>query len=133
MAVKFTPTPEGLNAEFYAACAKGKLYFQRCDACATWRHPPRTLCATCGSWKWSWQPSNGRGRVYTWTVTHQPLHPAFTDETPYAVIVVELEEGVRLVSGLRDCAPSELKLDLAVVVEIEKVSDTMALPFFRRM
>lgn len=127
-----TPSPEGLNAEFYAQCAKGRLYFQRCGQCGAWRHPPRIMCARCGSWRWSWQPSSGRGRIYSWTVTHQAMHPAFADQTPYAVVVVEMEEGVRLVSGLRDLPLSELRLDLPVEVMLEHVSETMALPFFRR-
>jgi uncharacterized OB-fold protein len=130
-AVKVVPSPDGLNAEFYAQCAKGQLCFQRCDACGTWRHPPRPMCARCGGWQWRWHPSSGRGRIYTWTVTHQAMHPAFADDTPYAVVVVELDEGVRLVSGLRDLTPAALALDLPVEVVIEKVSDTIALPYFR--
>ncbi len=129
-AVKVVPSPDGLNAEFYAECAKGQLCFQRCNACGAWRHPPRPMCARCGGWQWRWQPSTGRGRIYTWTVTHQAMHPAFADDTPYAVVVVELDEGVRLVSGLRDLAPAALALDLPVEVVIEKVSDTIALPYF---
>ena len=31
------------------------------------RHPPRVMCAACASWRWSWQPASGRGRIYTWT------------------------------------------------------------------
>jgi hypothetical protein len=89
------------------------------------------MCARCGSWNWQWQPSSGQGRIYTWTVTHQPLHPAFADAIPYAVVVVELDEGVRLVSGLRELAVGDLRLDLPVEVILEPVSEGMALPFFR--
>lgn len=131
MSVKIAPRAEGLNAEFYAECARGRLAFQRCSDCGTWRHPPRTMCARCGSWNWQWQPSSGQGRIYTWTVTHQPLHPAFADAIPYAVVVVELDEGVRLVSGLRELAVGDLRLDLPVEVILEPVSEGMALPFFR--
>src|SRR5262245_9871133 len=103
-APRVVPSPDGLNAEFYAECAKGRLSFQRCDDCRTWRHPPRVMCAACGSWNWHWQPSSGLGRIYTWTVTHQAMHPAFAGDTPYAVVVVELDEGVRVVSGTRELA-----------------------------
>jgi uncharacterized OB-fold protein len=64
-------------------------------------------------------------------VTHQPLDPAFT--TPYAVVIVELEEGPRLVGNLRELAPSDLRLDLPVEVELEPVSDTVALVHFRTL
>jgi uncharacterized OB-fold protein len=58
------------------------------------------------------------------------MHPAFADEVPYAIIVVEVEEGVRLVSGLRGLPPERLALDLPVEVEFEKISDEIALPYF---
>ena len=103
------PKPEGLNAEFYAHCARRELRFQRCD-CGLWRHPPRVLCAACGSERWHWALASGRGRVFTWTVTHQALHPAYADDVPYALLVVEMDEGVRMVSTLRDLDPLELLL-----------------------
>ena len=121
---------DDLAVQFYAACAKGRLHFQRCDACATWRHLPRHACAACGSSEWSWAPSSGRGRVYSWTVTHQAPYPGLP--TPFVVAVVETEEGVRLAAGLRGVAPDELRLDLPVEVELVPVSDEAAVPFFRR-
>lgn len=128
---RYVPAPDGLHAEFYAECAKGRLAFQRCIDCGTWRHPPRVLCARCASWNWQWTPSSGRGRIYTWTVTHQAMHPSFAEDVPYAAIVVELAEGVRLVSSLRAVPLPPLALGLPVEVEIEPVSATMAIPFFR--
>ena len=121
-----------LNAEFYARCADGTLCFQRCSDCGRWRHVPRILCPECGSRQWKWSRSSGRGRLVTWTVTHQPRHPFFARQVPYVVAVIETEEGVRLVSQLRGLAPEELELDLAVVVELEKIAPEIALPYFRR-
>ncbi len=125
------PKPDELNAEFYEHCAKEKLCFQRCHECRTWRHIQRSMCAKCGSTDWEWEASSGRGRIFTWTVTHQAIHPAFADDVPFAVVVVELEEGVRIVSGLRELAPAEITLDLPVEVEFERVSEQIALPYFR--
>jgi hypothetical protein len=131
------PTPilsdelDPLAEQFYAECARGRLCFQRCSACRTWRHLPRHACAACGSTAWRWEPSGGRGRVHSWTVTHRAPHPAFAGATPYVVAIVELEEGVRLVAGLRGVAPGALRLDLPVAVELVAVSETAAVPFFR--
>jgi uncharacterized OB-fold protein len=127
---RFTPNPEGLNAEFYGFGARGELRFQRCNACATWRHPPRILCPRCGAEAWQWTASSGRGKVYTWTVTHQALLPMFADDLPYAVVVVELEEGLRLVSALRGIDPAAIELDLPVEVRFHRVSDTLGLHWF---
>lgn len=120
----------GLNAEFYDFCRDRNLRFQRCDDCATWRHPPRVLCASCGSERWTWTPSTGRGEVYTWTVTHQALHPAFAEDVPYAVVVVQMDEGVRLVSGVRDLPLADLRLGLPVEVDFEERDEGYVLPTF---
>jgi uncharacterized OB-fold protein len=126
------PQPDDeLTAAFWDHCAHERLCFQRCDDCGTWRHLPRVLCAHCGSAKWQWTPSSGRGRVFSWTVTHQPLVKGFPEPVPYAVVVVELDEGVRMVAGLRGLAPAELTLDLPVEVVFETVGDRAKLPFFR--
>jgi len=128
---KPAPQPDGLNEEFYRHCASGELRFQRCRSCGVWRHLPRYMCAACSSTDWEWAASTGRGTIFSWTVTHQAMHPAFANDVPYAVIVVEMDEGVRMVSGLRGLEPSGLSLDLPVRVEFEAVSDSIALPYFR--
>jgi uncharacterized OB-fold protein len=123
------PDPIGLNAELYAHWARGELRLQRCDHCSTWRHPPRYLCTKCGSSRFTWALSEGRARVFSWTITHRAVDPAF--EPPYAIVVAELGEGPRLVGSLAGLEPAELALDLAVVVELEPVSDAIALVTFR--
>jgi uncharacterized OB-fold protein len=129
--VRVVPRPVGLNAEFYAHCAAGELRFQRCGACGTWRHPPRYRCGACGSPDWTWERSSGRGQVFSWTVTHQALDPAYADEVPYAVVVVEFDEGPRVVGNLRGLAPHGLELAMAMKVEFEPVAEQVALVHFR--
>ncbi len=124
-----SPDMDDLAVEFYAECAKGKLCFQRCKSCNTWRHLPRHGCAACASPDWEWSPSSGRGRVFSWTVTHQAPYPGLA--TPYVVAVIELDEGVRMAAGLRDVAPDALQLDMPVEVEMVSVTETASVPFFR--
>jgi len=129
---KPTPNPENrLDEEFWSHCADERLCFQVCTSCDTWRHLPRSYCAHCGSGDWSWRESKGRGRLYSWTVTHQPSLPQFLPDVPYVVAVIELEEGVRMVSHLRGVEPGQLEIDLPVALEFERVSDDVALPMFR--
>ncbi|HJW70598.1 MAG TPA: OB-fold domain-containing protein [Candidatus Binatia bacterium] len=127
---RFTPNPDGLSAEFYAHLAAGELRLQCCDACGRWRHPPRLLCGACGSDRWAWRQVSGRGTVYTWTVTHQALLPAFADDLPYAVVVVELEEGPRLVTAVRGIEPGALRIGLTVEARIARVSQAIGLHWF---
>ena len=128
---RILPGADGLAAEFYErAAATGTLHLQRCDACARWRHPPRILCAVCGSDRWTWHPVAGTGRIFTWTVTHRATDPAFADELPYAIVVVELDEGPRVVGNVVGIAPDELRIDLPVRVRLDRRSDTVALVDF---
>jgi len=126
------PQPDDdLDAAFWQHCAREELRFQRCGNCGTWRHLPRLRCASCGSGEFAWERSSGRGRVYSWTVTHQSPIPAFAPRLPFAALVVELEEGVRMVAGLAEADVRELRLDLPVEVVFERVGADAALPSFR--
>ena len=122
----------GLHGEFYEHCARGELRFQRCSACKTWRHVPRELCAACGSFDWSWELSSGKGRVFTWTVVVRALHPAFHGQEPYAPVVVEMDEGLRLLGRVLDCPPEELEIDMPVEVVFDDTGEGVSLPVFRR-
>jgi len=126
------PALEGLAGEFYAFCKQGELRFQRCGACKAWRHVPREMCAECGSFEWAWERSSGKGTVFTWTVAARPLHPGFKDAAPYAPVVVEMEEGVRLLSEMSDCAPDELEIGMPVEIVFDAVTDEVTLAKFRR-
>jgi uncharacterized OB-fold protein len=129
--LKPLPAMEGLTQEFYGWCKQHELRFQRCADCGAWRHVPREMCAACGSWKWEWAPSSGRGTVFTWTVASRALHPAFQQNVPYAPTVIEMEEGVRLLSEVVDCAPEQLKIGMRVEVVFDDVTPEITLPKFR--
>jgi uncharacterized OB-fold protein len=126
------PGLDGLSAEFYAFCKQQRLHFQRCSACRTFRHVPREMCAECNSFEWEWVASTGKGTVFTWTVIERALHPAFADATPMAPVVVEMEEGVRLLANMLDCPPAELAMGMPVEIAYEAVTDEVTLPRFRR-
>jgi uncharacterized OB-fold protein len=126
------PVLEGLSKEFYDWCKQGQLRFQSCKSCGVWRHVPREMCAECGSWEWEWARSAGRGSVFTWTVVAVPLHPAFRDDVPLAPAVIELDEGVRLLSQVVDCPPDALEIGMPVEVCFDDVTSEITLPKFRR-
>ncbi len=93
------PPPNPVTAPFWEALAAGRLLLQRCRACGHVQHHPRSLCTSCWAADPAWVPTPGRGTVWTWTVVHRAGHPGWADATPYAVVVVELEEGPRLVTS----------------------------------
>jgi uncharacterized OB-fold protein len=125
------PPRIGLAGEFYDFCKRHELRFQRCSRCATWRHIPRHLCAKCGSGEWEWSKSSGRGKVFSWTTIMQPALPQFAKSVPYSAVVIEMDEGVRMVSWLVDTAPENLRLDHPVEVVFDDITEEVTLPKFK--
>jgi len=108
-----------------------QLVIQRCLVCKAFRHHPRPMCPECHSLEFEWAPVSGRGTVYTFAIVTQGLHPHWVDQTPYNVVLVELEEGVRIVSNLVDCPNESIQIGMPVTVTFEDVSDEISLPLFK--
>jgi uncharacterized protein len=102
MTMAFSPLEEAEAAPFFEAAARGELRIQTCRSCGRRRFPPRPMCPWCHSLEAEWRLQSGRGRIWSFAVPHPPLLPAFVDEAPYIVVVVELEEdpGIRLVGNI---------------------------------
>lgn len=110
---------------------KKQLHFQRCKHCKTYMHPPRPVCYNCHYFDMEWTPSTGKGYIYSFVVYQRPTYPAF--EVPYECVLVEMEEGVRLVSNMTaDCKPEEIYIGMPVEAVMEQVSDDVTLPKFKR-
>ena len=105
---------------FWEACARGELYVQRCRACGAKRHYPRALCPSCLSDDTEWLRCSGRGAVYTFTVTYQNQAPGFRDRLPYVMAYVELEEGVRMLTWIVDCALQDVRIGMPVEVDVRR-------------
>jgi hypothetical protein len=116
---------------FFEAARAHRLVIQRCTACGTYRFPARELCSRCLARDAAWVPASGRGKVFSYGVVHQVYHPAFAADVPYAVVVVELEEGVRLTTNLLDCPLEAVRIGLPVEVCFEDRTPEVSLPQFR--
>jgi hypothetical protein len=125
------PRMDPLHDEFYAHLNNNELRFQRCE-CGDWRHMPRESCEICGSFNWTWEKSSGKAELFSWTTVYRPLHPAYEDEVPYTVVVVEMEEGTRLCTRLEDIADEDLKIGLPLQVAFEQVTPEVTLHKFVR-
>jgi uncharacterized OB-fold protein len=129
--MKRLPVMEGYTHEFYDWCGKNELRFQKCTKCGTWRHVPRPMCANCHSLESEWVKVSGKGKIYCWTVVHQALDPAFASEVPYAAVIIELDEGPRMISWVTGISPDKLKVGMPVEVWFDKVTDDVTLPKFK--
>ena len=123
------PTPSRDSAFFWEGAARGELLGQRCDGCRRYRHPPRPMCPHCGSLRWRALPLSGLGRVHAWI---RPVHPPLPMFEPGLIVaLIDLDEGLRLLSNLRGAAPEEVATGLRVEVFFETVAPGVALPLFR--
>jgi hypothetical protein len=127
------PEPDADSQPFWDGCRRGVLQMQRCAACKRFRFYPRPTCPHCRSFDSEWVETSGRGKIYSWIVAHAPVMPAFQDQVPMAVVLVELEEDpeLRLVGNIRECANQDLRFDLPVEVVFEQVADDVVLPQWR--
>ena len=112
---------------FWDGVQEGRLLVQRCSGCSALRHPPGPMCPECLSLEWEAVEASGRGTVYAWVLSHHPTEP---DGDPRVVVLVDLEEGVRLVSNLRDLPWTEVRNDIPVEIFFDEV-DGVRLPQFR--
>jgi uncharacterized protein len=128
---RFEPTPTDLTQTFWDATRDRELLLQWCTSCEQPIFYPRERCPRCLGNSLEWRPASGRGVVYAVTVDHRPQLSSRQQAEPFAVALVELEEGVRMMSNVVDCPPDDVEVDMAVVVAWEPLSDGRNLPQFR--
>jgi len=125
------PIPTAETAHYWGAALEGTLKIQHCRACARHQFYPRRFCTQCLSEEIEWVKASGFGRVYTYTVCHVAGHPAFETRVPYAIGMIELDEGVRMLAGIVASELDQLAIGARVQVCFEPVSTEIALPMFR--
>lgn len=126
-----TPLVTPDTQPFWQGCREGKLLLQRCVSCSFLRYPPRPMCPQCNSMESEWVPASKRGTLFSYAVTHQALHPALVDKVPHVIILVELEEGVRVTSNLVDCPVERIRIGMPLEAVFHQVNEELALPKFR--
>jgi hypothetical protein len=123
------PTPE--TEHYWEGTAQGELRIQRCNTCGKAFFYPRPRCPHCSSSDVAWIKASGRARLHTYLISHRPA-PGFAEQVPYAIAVVELEEGPRMMTNIVgiDNTPDALELDMALEVDFES-RDDQSVPVFR--
>lgn len=126
-----TPIPDPWSEEFWAGCKRHELLLQECNDCDKPRHYPRLTCPFCASPEYSWVKASGKSTLYSYVVVHPPTLPVFKNDVPYPVILVELEEGPRMVSNVTDCAIDDLVIGMDLELVFDDVTEDLTLPKFK--
>ncbi|MFE9755649.1 bifunctional MaoC family dehydratase N-terminal/OB-fold nucleic acid binding domain-containing protein [Streptomyces microflavus] len=122
------------NAGFWAGVAEHRLLIQRCTRCATLRFPWLPGCNACAGQEWDTVEASGEGTVFSHVVMHHPSFPAFDpsgEGGPYAVALIELAEGVRIVGNVTGVPYDKVRVGLPVRLEFLRTDPDLELPVFR--
>lgn len=129
--VKPQPVPDADSEVYWRGIQQGKLLLQHCLSCGHVQLYQQAICRECASERLEHRAASGRGKVHSFSVVHRAPGPAFRQDTPYAVLLVELEEGPRMISAFTGDNPASVTFDMAVELVCESAGGSMALPRFR--
>ena len=120
------------NKGFWDAIREHKLVFQKCAYCGLIVHRPRPMCPRCLSTEREWVPSEGKGRIYSYVnfVYQNASYPGI--KVPYVVVVVEMLEGVRMISNMLEECVEDIYVGMPVEVVFDDVAEDLTLPKFRK-
>lgn len=130
MIEKPLPVVDEDSQAFWEATLRGDLLLKHCSACRHYHFFPRAICPHCHSDAVNWARSTGRGAIYSFTVARRPAGPAFKDDVPYVVALVQLDEGPRIMTRII-ASPEAVRIGMPVEVTFQAASDEISLPYFK--
>ena len=126
-----TPEPPAIARPYFEGAKQGKLMVQRNPKTGKYLFYSHYFDPDDPETELEWVEASGQGKIYTYTVVRQHPHPFFAERVPYIYAVVELEEGVRLISNVLTDDVESIECEMPVVVEFEAIDDEIAIPVFR--
>ncbi len=129
--VKPLPTPDADTEAYWRGLKEGRLLLQHCLDCGHIQFYQQAICRQCAGECLEHRAASGLGTIHSYSVVHRAPGPAFRSETPYAVLLVELEEGPRMISRLVGADVADVEFDMPVQLVCEQISDDIFLPCFR--
>jgi uncharacterized OB-fold protein len=124
---KVIPKPDDLNLELFTTIVQtGQMCLQQCASCSSYSHPPRFYCGNCFSGEYAFVPVSGVGTVYSYTLSRVTAEAAWKDELPYLTVVVELDEGPRVVGAAVTEDPESVTIGQRVTVVPEPRTEEFA-------
>jgi uncharacterized OB-fold protein len=91
-----------------------------CTKCDKWHFPPRLVCDACGAEKFKTRAMKRTGTILTYTIIRVPPAP-FKDQAPYAVAVIEMDDGPRLTAQVVDCKEVDLAVGKKIRLEFRRI------------
>jgi len=128
---KFLPSPNPTTLPYWEACKRHELLIQECSLCGARQFYPRTMCSACSATELTWLQASGFGTVLSWTVVRHPVSPAYADDVPYVIALIELDEGPVMMAQVTHCEPESVQTGMPVEVCFEEWTEDITMPNFR--
>lgn len=127
---------------YFELAATGKFVIRQCTECGLLRFPPGSACPWCSHTESRWKPVSGNGVIHSYIVVTQAIQPGFAAETPYLIVLVELDvqrsvpspvDAIRIPSNLvtsdfRPESEQRVAVNARVEVVFEPVAQGIAIP-----
>jgi uncharacterized OB-fold protein len=120
---RFAAPPSEPAMPFWEATKEQRLVLQWCLDCEQPVHFPREVCPRCLGSRFDWRDASGEAEVYSVVVEHR------ADE-PFAVALVDLPEGVRMLTNVVGLPAVDVTVGMPVKVTWEALEDGRNLPLF---
>ena len=125
------PVVQPWSKEFWEGAKQHKLLIQECQDCKTKIFYPRQYCPDCWSANLGWAEASGKATIFCHTITMAGVEEKFAKDLPYVLAMVNLEEGIRMMTRIVECDPDEVSIGMDVEVVFEDITEEFSLPFFR--
>jgi uncharacterized protein len=122
------PKPTQWSQPYWDAARENRLVLRRCNKCGTYQHPPYPSCEECYEEDFSWVDAAGRASLFAFAINRFAVPFPFWPDLPYVTAVVELAEGVRMISNIVECDHDSLRDGMELEVVFDKVTDEFTLP-----
>ena len=125
------PVVDAESKPFWDGAKAHKLVIQQCGGCKQFIFYPRAVCPHCSGDTLQWSDVSGEGTIYSFTVARRGAGPAFKDDAPYVIALIDLKEGARMMSNIVTGDVDSVKIGQSVKVVFEDVTDEITLPKFQ--
>lgn len=125
------PVVQPWSEPFWKAAKQHKLVIQECRDCNHKIFYPRKYCPDCWSQDLVWAEASGKAKLYSFTIMKDMVEAKFMKDLPYVLALVDLEEGIRMMTRIVGCEPEQVKMDMDVEVVFEDITEEFSLPYFR--
>jgi uncharacterized OB-fold protein len=129
--LKPLPDPTPASRPYWEAAREHRLKIQRSKKTGEHIFYPRATSPFGPDDELEWVEVSGKGTVYSYTIARRPTSPAWANEGPYAIAIVELDEGPHLTANIIDCPVDDVRIGMKVEVAFQDVTPEVTLVQFR--